>query len=138
MHTQFYFCFFKWGYNKLLYILKYAVTKVVTVQICKLSTLYLSWTKILICHTKLFLCLSKAPVRNSKLWVHDISFCHGITNFIIFFTQFQWNIMEIWEKLPKTIVSSTHTFKNCGCWSTHCTHTNRGPVKISNILWLSE
>ena len=70
---------------------------------------------------------NKAPVRNSKLWVLDTCFCHGITKFITFFKQFLWKMMEIWEKLPKTMGASTHTFKNCGCLSTHSTHTNGGP-----------
>ena len=41
--------------------------------------------------------------------------------------------MEMWEKLPQTIGASTHTFKNCGCLSTHSTHTNGGPAHPTTI-----
>ena len=69
----------------------------------------------------------KVPVRNSKLWVLDTSSCYGITKFLKFFYTIFIKMMEIWEKLPKTTGASTHTFKYCGCWSTHSTHTNVDP-----------
>ena len=51
--------------------------------------------------------------------------------------------MDMWETSTKTMGSSTHTFKNHGCYSTHSTHTNDDPddifmVFITHFCSLSE
>ena len=39
------------------------------------------------------------------------------------------------RNLSKTVGASTHTFKNCGCYSTHSTHTYEGPALEIKVVY---
>ena len=60
-------------------------------------------------------------------------FCQEITGFVTFSLSFSWKLIEIWEKLLKTMGASTHTFKKCGRWSTHSTHISVAPGCYNEI-----
>ena len=76
--------------------------------------------------------ISKAPVRNLKVWVLELIFC---SKFLIFYLNFSSLEMYRRKNYQKSVGASTNKFEKHGYWSTHSTHTNGVPVLQQQVLF---